>query len=192
MNRRIIRLLTLITALCACLLLPAAASAADDSGWTGNVNLALGGKSLDHSDWGTLDTQPSIAAELDFRKVSWPVNIAVDFLYSSDDDTLFIHREASTWELDLGVRKVFESLGIVKPFVGGGLAIVNGRFKEEGGIDESDTGVGFWLDGGVYFTFWQHFNVGGEVRYSNATVTLGGHDVDAGGLNYALLLGYHF
>lgn len=48
------------------------------------------------------------------------------------------------------------------------------------------------MDGGVYFTVAQHFNIGAEVRYSMADVDIAGVDADAGGLHVGLLLGYHW
>jgi len=187
-----VRPILIVLSLCAFLLVPFTAVGAEVAGWTGNVNLSLGLKFLD-GDWVPVDIQAATAVQLDFRKTDWPVSVAIDYLHSEDDDNFFVHHKGSTWEFDLGARKVFEGLWVIRPFVGGGLAIINGALKDEGShIDGSDTGVGVWVNGGFYFTLLQHFNIGAQVRYSTADVKIQGEKVDAGGTMAGLMLGYHW
>jgi hypothetical protein len=41
-------------------------------------------------------------------------------------------------------------------------------------------------------TLGQSFNLGFDLRYSSADITLGGFEVEAGGTYAGLLLGYHW
>lgn len=194
MRRSQIIVIILVLLLSGLLTFGRVASAAGPAGeWTGNFNLFVGQKSLDEDDWAPVEDQLEVGVEVDFRQKAWPVNIAVDFLYSSDEADLFpgIEAEGKTWELDLGVRKIWDNFGIVHPFIGGGLAIVNGEV-EVMGFSDDDTGLGFWLDGGVKFAVTPNFNVGLEIRYSKADVTIAGVDADAGGWHIGGLVGYHW
>lgn len=191
MERRNYHAVVIIISLCALLVVPFRAVGAEGNEWTGNVNAFLGGKSLDENDWGAVNGQVEIGTTLDFRKAAWPVNAAIDFLYSKGDG-IFISSEGSTWELDPGIRKIFDNLGYVKPFVGGGPAIIHGEYTNGVSLGGNDTGLGFWIDGGLYFTLGRNFNIGGEIRYSKANVTISGDDKDAGGIHYGLILGYHW
>ena len=118
----------------------------------------------------------------------------------------------NTSELDLGVRKIWQ-VGKARPFVGGGLAIVSGR--QEAYLDtlppseipdpplppdglstaaavihESDTGVGLWIDGGIFWRLTKRFNLGLEARYSRAELDLLVRGAQAGGTHVGLLLGF--
>lgn len=170
--------------------LPAAAAS------TGNVNILLGQKTLDDNDWEPIEKQPAFGILVDFRMEDWPVNIAVDLLGSKDDDTISgTDVEGSTTEIDLGVRWIYEELGQIKPYVGGGLALLSAEVKADAGpvsVSDDDSTVGFWLNGGVYYTFAEHFNVGLDLRYSQGDVDLMGTSADAGGFTAGLLLGYHW
>jgi hypothetical protein len=82
-------------------------------------------------------------------------------------------------------------LSIVRPFIGGGIAFINAEARGTAlGISVSDdnTGVGVWIDGGAYFSLCKHFNIGADVRWSKAEVTLFNVDREARGLHFGLLL----
>lgn len=165
---------------------------------SGNVNIFLGGKTLDSNDWkAPYDDQAEFGILFDVRGEQWPVSIAADLLVSAHtESTVLGDYTEGTTELDLGVRKVFEFEGsIVHPYVGGGLAFVSG-FRELAigsyiGTEE-DNGTGIWLNGGIYLTLGQSFNLGLDFRRSSGDVTLGGKTIDAGGTHAGLLLGYHW
>ena len=180
-------------------------------GVVGNVNLLLGSKHLDSNDWRingvNYDQQSEGGVLFDIADESWPVSLAVDLVGSavkksppSYDGT------GSTAELDVGLRKIFNFPGsLLHPYVGGGLAFVTARYEEKASYyyyssnnwHTQESGNGFWLNGGVYWSFWEHFNVGLDVRYSKANVTLYDYygkafKVDAGGKQAGLLMGYHW
>jgi len=164
--------------------------------WSGNVNFFLGQKSLDSDDWGVLDDQSAFGVLVDFKQDHWPVSVALDFLGSYDDVTqLGTKFEGGTFEFDVGVRKIWEVSGSpVRPYIGGGLAFVSAKLEESGPFPASDedNGTGIWLNGGVYWTLGQSFNLGLDLRYSDAEVTLYDVDGEAGGTFAGLMLGYHW
>ena len=48
------------------------------------------------------------------------------------------------------------------------------------------------VNGGIYWTLGQNFNLGLDLRYSQADVTFFGTDVEAGGAHVDVILGYHW
>jgi opacity protein-like surface antigen len=164
--------------------------------FSGNVNFLLGQKSLDSDDWTPLEDQLAFAVMFDFKQDNWPVSIALDLLGSYDEQTeLGVKFEATTSEFDAGVRKIWEvSDGTIKPYIGGGIAFVNAEIKATDfvTVSDDDNAVGYWLNGGIYWTLNQHFNLGFDLRYSDAGVTLVGFDVEAGGSTAGIFLGYHW
>ena len=170
--------------------------------WTGNINVFFGQKNLDKDDWEPVEEQSEFGIEVDFRKKDWPVNIAIDVLVSSDDQSIIepffgqVDVEGKTTEFNIGIRKIWDEFSSVRPFIGGGLSFIRAEFEGTipglGSASDSDTGVGIWLGGGVYFTLGEHFNLGVELKYSDADVTLFDVDAAAGGTHYGLLAGYHW
>src|SRR3972149_8799309 len=124
---------------------------AADGAWSGNMNLFLGQKTLDSGDWEPLDKQGEVGLTFDVKKDDWPVSLAVDILASRDEDTVLgVDVEGSTTEVDFGVRKVWDTK-TVRPFVGGGLAIVSAEIEAEFlGVfgSDRDSALGFWANAG--------------------------------------------
>ena len=164
--------------------------------WSGNANFILGTKTLDDNDWAPFDEQVAFGVLVDFKQQSWPISIAIDLLGSLDEETVLgVDTEASTTEFDIGIRKIWEVSGSsIRPFIGGGLALVNAEIKATNVVTASidDDGTGIWLNGGVYWTLGQHFNLGLQARYSKAEVQFLGVDIEAGGTTAAVMLGYHW
>lgn len=185
----------------------------------GDVSVLFGQKSLSDN---MLDTagvdrqfQFGVCLTLDFEG---PVMLAIDLLSSSDSTTLAIpaafplqlDTDVDTTELDLGVRK-FWGQNKIRPFVGGGLAIVrlDARQTESGTlgtgapfstllVDDHDTGIGLWINAGFLYRATDRFNVGLDVRYSDANADLSPPTagpvlgLDSGGSHYGVVLGYHW
>lgn len=166
--------------------------------WTGNVNFLLGSKSLEESDWAPVEEQGEFGVMLDFKEQSWPVSIAIDMLGSGDEETISGFKfEGTTSEFDLGARKIFEiENSNIRPFIGGGLALISAEAKlSYSGIpigSASDSGAGLWLNGGVYWSINDQFNLGVQLRTSTAEVTFNGYDIQAGGGHAGVMLGFHW
>jgi opacity protein-like surface antigen len=166
-------------------------------GWTGNVSGYLGRKSVDDDDWPNLDSQRSAGVISDFRKQSWPVSIAADLIFAGDDHKSGANEDTGgTAEIHLGARKVFTlENSSWSPYVGGGVAIVFASLEHENAVvkvDDDETVVGAWIGVGTYYAVTPHFNLGLDVRYSKAEVTLFDKDREAGGLNAGITAGYHW
>jgi opacity protein-like surface antigen len=188
------------TALSALLVLAMPAAYADDiqaDGWTGNISGYLGHKSVDKDDWPNLDSQRSAGVISDFRKQSWPVSIAVDLISAAavhesgaNEDT------GGTMEMHLGARKIFTlENSSFSPYVGGGVAIISATLENENAgvtIDDDDSVVGAWIGVGTYYAVTPNFNLGLDLRYSKAEVTLFDKEREAGGLNAGITFGYHW
>jgi len=164
--------------------------------WSGNVNFFLGKKSVDSEYWAPVDDPVEFGVLVDFKPSGWPISVALDALGSYDQVTEGgIKFEGTTSEFNAGVRKIWQVSGSsVRPYIGGGLAFINAEFKGTGfnTVSDDDKGTGIWLNGGIYWTLGQHFNLGLDLRYSEADVTLFGLEGKAGGTHAGLLLGYHW
>lgn len=169
--------------------------------WTYNINAEFGIKELDDGDyWEPVDSQIEYGILLDFRQETWLVNIAIDILHTTEDGTLdigsgrYVNVEGKTLELALGTRKIW-ALKIFRPFIGGGIAFISA--KHEGSVYgvpnvDDDSAIGVWINGGLYLTIKELFNIGFNIRWSKADVSLFNEKRHAGGLHYGLITGYHF
>lgn len=179
-------------------LLSATASAHADN-WTGNVGVYLGQKQLDDTDWARHDAQSTIAMVLDVKPSQWPVSIALDLFGTGDEAKQDgVKHEAYTAEAHLGLRKVFQ-LPIenckFRPYVGAGIALVHAEAKsrrDSQTTSDDDADHGYWLGVGTYFRATEHVNLGVDVRYSKAKLTLLDTERDAGGVNIGVGVGYHW
>ncbi|MGA1841051.1 MAG: hypothetical protein ACMUIU_10540 [bacterium] len=166
--------------------------------WTYNLNARFGIKDLNKNDWKPVDSQIEYGITLDFRQKTWPVNIALDILHSTDDGVYDANNtvEGKTLEMDLGVRKIW-ALKTFRPFIGGGAALISAKYKASNKSsitkEDDDTSIGIWINGGLYWTI-KRFNIGFDLRWSKADVTFSEFNVkaDAGGLHYGLITGIHF
>jgi hypothetical protein len=170
---------------------------AHSHGYTGNFSLFIGQKSLDSEDWAPIEDQATVGVLFDFKHNTWPVSLAIDYLGSYDEGVEYgLEYEAFTTELGVGVRKIWEtSNSPMRPYIGAGLAY---NYAEARGTgfgtvsDGSDHGVGFLLNGGIFWTLGQCINVGLGLRYSKAEITVFDVNVDAGGTSAGLILGCHW
>ena len=188
------------TALSTLLFMAMPAAYADDTqadGWTGNVSGYPGHKSVDDKDWPDLDSQGSVGVISDFGKQSWPVSIAADLLFAGTVHESGVNKDTGgTMEIHLGARKIFTlQNSSFRPYVGGGVALVNAILENENAgvtVDDDDRAVGAWFGAGTYYAVTPSFNIGLDVRYSKAEVTLFDKEREAGGLNAGITAGYHW
>jgi hypothetical protein len=172
--------------------------------WTGNLNFLLGAKILEEDDWYPVDEQSEFGVLIDFRQHEWPISIAVDFLASYDARTYYdpffgeyFDLEGSTFEMDLGVREIIVPQPGINIFFGGGIALITARIKVSGfgpSESDSDSGTGFWVNFGITWTLGeaQAFNIGFDIRYSQAKAEMNGYEGESGGTHAGLILGYHW
>jgi hypothetical protein len=183
----------------------------------GDVNLFVGQREMseDRFDEVGLGSPPQLGVSLNLE-FDWPVALALDLFTATDDSTryesgpLLYQTDLDVLEFDLGVRKLFGAKRF-KPYVGGGLGWVQLEIEQiESGslgggsgftdtiLDDSDSSFGFWIDAGFLYRVGGHFNVGIDLRYSNADAELipasggTGLAIDSGGLQYGVVLGYHW
>lgn len=184
-----------------------------------DVHIFLGQKQISDSDLEDLEVdKPSevgLGVNLDF---DWPVTLTIDVLHASDDATYSYDYRGSydykidveTTELHAGVRYEFLKDGKIKPYIGGGLAWVDasgeltGTFSGRGDsttlLDDSDSDVSYFVGAGVLFEIGSHFNLGLDLRQSDAEVELtpellrgsSSFKVDVGGLHYGVTAGYRW
>ena len=108
--------------------------------------------------------------------------------------------DGSTLAVDGGIRWYFVKNRAWEPYVGGGASYISGKVDTGGqnnDIEFDDSTLGYWLNGGIKWVIGEHFNLGGDVRWEKAKLDveddLGNPTtVDAGGLGYAVLLGYRW
>jgi opacity protein-like surface antigen len=179
--------------------LPAhAEEAAEASEYTGNVRGFIGQKSLDDDDWSPVDKHGSMGVFFDIKKHSWPVSIAIDLIGSGDiHENGALKTEGFTGEHRFGIRKTFDvESSSIHPYIGGGVTFICAVEKHKNaGVQTSkddDDAAGAWVGAGMYYTVTEHFNVGVDVSYSEAEVTLFGVDREAGGVNTGITAGYHW
>ena len=81
------------------------------------------------------------------------------------------------------------------PYIGGGIAFVGGGFERRssiGGGDNKDSTTGLWIGTGAYWNLNQNINLGFDLRYTDAEISLFNTDIDAGGTHASITLGYNW
>ena len=173
-----------------------------------NINFLLSGKALDDDEWGfpalgvDASSQPAFGVATTFGSTSWPVHVALDYLGSAHYDEVLVANPVpaqiditqATLEFDFGVRKIWKT-GKARPFVGGGFGILGAYQEVPSGvglltIDDSDSTLGVWFNGGAFWRLGKKFNIGVDLRLSAGEVSLFGRDVQAGGAMLGLILGW--
>lgn len=170
---------------------------AQASDWTGNVGGSIGSKQLDDNDWSSQDSQGSLGFMLDIKKKSWPVSITYDLILSGDvNENGSVKDEAGTVENQFGIRKTFElEDSKVRPYFGGGVTFVSAEIKNKTAttsVKDDDDGTGVWIGAGLYVGVTESFDIGFDVRYSEAEVTLFDQNLEAGGTRCAATASYHW
>ena len=157
-----------------------------------DVNVFLGLKELgDELEPVDVDELTELGVLVTVGQRDWPVKIAIDLLSGEVDEAVGgLRIDVSVYELNLGVRKFWEK-GKARPFVGGGLALVDLELKQAPSMlpTNDDQGVGLWVGGGAFWRLGPGFNIGVEARISRAEVDLPGLD-EGGGNHLGLILGW--
>ncbi len=168
---------------------------ADD--WTGNIGGFIGSKHMDDADWGTLDSQEALGFMLDIKKESWPVSITYDLFGAGEvRKNGAIKDESYTVESHIGIRKAFQlENSKTRPYIGGGVTFLTAEIKNKTAttsVKDDDNGTGLWIGAGWQTAVTESFDVGFDMRYSAAEVTIFNQDLEAGGMHYAATASYHW
>ncbi len=174
----------------------------------GHINFMIGQKVFDSDEWDPIDKQSSFGVEGAFGPGKWPVQMAAYISRASDDKSASysgtqFNLEATTMEFGFGLNKTFTS-GKLNPYVGaGGVHAKVDLTAQQSGTSGSDegSGFGFWGGAGAYYRVGTTFNIGAGARYSSVDVDFNaftgvsgvpiqGGTVDAGGLNFGVLVGW--
>ena len=171
-----------------------------------NINV-IGARKQLSSDWKPTDQQDEIGGDFDMRGNNWPVLLNFAYLYATQKDhadelisvgnvtTAFtnLEREATTEELDLGIKKIWTDESRLSFSLAGGAAWIKGRLKFMDTAKFDDSKLGWYGSAAIYYTFFNFLNVGVNARYSDVKLTLGSRDdINAGGFHYGALVGFHF
>lgn len=174
--------------------LPAFARDSPEGGspFTGNVSVMLGNKQLESADWAPWDDHGEAAILFDLSRHTWPLSIAVDLRLTVSDTASLAF--AITREANVGVRKVFRGGRVFRPYVGGGLSVVDAALIDDATDTKiaSGSGLGVWAGVGVYVDLSEHIHIGLDFARSSADVSLLGVSVAAGGTHRGLSIGYHW
>jgi opacity protein-like surface antigen len=161
---------------------------AEAAGWSGNANLFLGGKFMDSNDWSPAQDQFEAGLLLDVEPPPLPLSLAADFLFGFSSGAGV---DVQVNEYDLGVRKIFEIIPLVHPYLGGGVSIETAELSA-GSASIDETGVGYWVEGGVMTHLLTILNLGLDLRYSSADVNFSGVTLNSGGIHVGLITGLHW
>jgi hypothetical protein len=198
MSRRILFLVPVVFAMIAALAVTPAQAG-------GNINVLIGQREQDESfsDTEDIQEQDMLGLMMDWGAEGWPVNIALDIVSGSadsNDNDFNINVDGSTLAIDGGVRWYFLKDRSWEPYVGGGVSYISAEVDTDGesnDIEFDDSTVGYWLNGGIKWVIGEHFNLGGDIRWEKAELDVeddlnNPQDIEAGGLGYAVLLGYRW
>lgn len=185
------------------LLMVTTAAPADE--WNSNINFAIGYKNINDDYFDRLEADEHFQAGImvDFSYTNWPVYLVLDRFRSHHSGMLttivtfaLVRVEMTSEEYNLGVRKVWQASPRARPYLGGGIALLDVEYSEKPRFADEQTdsadGTGYWYGGGIYFTLAGHFNIGLDVRHSAVDVTLLNRTVDAGGTSSSLIVGFHW
>jgi hypothetical protein len=181
----------------------AADDASDGEGWTGHASYVIGYKRLE-GRWSPAADQFEFGLiDVDFGKRSWPVSIAGQLLlsYTGDTPRNLPGNNSGTYEVNLGLRKVFNQDAAVQPFIGGGVSLIGAstgqfirfnRYESANVREDGAVSAGFWAGAGLYWAFHQHWHTGLAIQYSWGELRLAGKDLNAGGVHALGLVGYRW
>lgn len=186
-------------ALSAALLAISCSLSAPASAEQNSASLFIGSIQLDEDDWGSQDSQDGIGLMFNLGAEEWPVSIALDVMGSGNEKKSGSKTdEFATASLFVGARKHFELSPDFEPYIGGGLLQVQVEVERSdsntpaNNQDYDDSGLGYWVGGGVNYLFGEQYHAGLDIRHSSVDVDINGQSRDAGGLQTALVLGYRF
>lgn len=167
------------------------------TGVTGNLAGFFGAKALDKHDWAPAEDHREAGVVADLRSASFPVSAEVRVLRSRSrtefEPTTSEFVRLETTELDLGARKTWGGGPGPRPYLAGGVARIDADLTFVGVGTASDSAVGIWAAGGMYWVLAEHLSLGADLMVSTAEVDFGTTtQADVGGGHFNLWIGLHF
>ena len=137
--------------------------------WNGSFHGVFGARSLDDF-WSPNEDQGGGGFDVGFGRWDWPVHIAIGIHFSQDESREKVEclilpfcdmegslrSKAKLWELNLGVSRSFRPEKRMRPFVGGGIALVDIDWKITDVGSDGDRSEGFFVRGGLAWSFLKH------------------------------------
>jgi len=162
----------------------------------GSISIISGNKTL---DWQQIESQPESGYGLEFMAREWSSSLVITHLNSEDSAILEgfggnIRATGKTTETGIGMRSYLTQNNI-RFFAEGGLAVISASIRLERGselLSDSNTTIGFWFGAGVDVMLGDILSIGFLGRVSNAPMTLGGVDSNAGGTHFNIFATFHF
>lgn len=159
---------------------------------SGNLNFVLGNRSLPDDNWDRLDSQTVFGATVDFEIKGWPVELEGCLQGSNHTENVFgADVKGQVHEICFGAHKRWDlKTGKMHVFAGGGLANVTAKI-EGAGVSDSDSSLGEYIHGGIFWRLGHRFNLGFDGRVLFGTdITLFRLSGDANYSQLGVLLGF--
>ncbi len=174
---------------------------ASDALCAGDVMFVFGQRTLD-DDAKPVEDQDVYGVNALFKVDGWPVALALGFETSESDDArrdigpLEFEVKATLLEAYIGVGKIWDNAGTIRPFIGGGitlLGIEGERTLLLTGDNEDDDDMVFapYVNAGVFWRIHERFNLGVGLRYVFfADATIFNEEFDVNYLQFGGLAGW--
>ncbi|KJZ15632.1 hypothetical protein OA92_16460 [Marinomonas sp. SBI22] len=157
--------------------------------------VVIGSKSLEDK-WGKDDSMDTLGLLFTYFPSSLPIGIATDIYGNGNETGNSVKTETAAGEFNLGLRLQSPVLNkSFSPYIGAGVSFVAAEREVNNAGKKTtydDTGVGYWVGGGIDYIFAQRWTLGIDARYTSADVKLNGQELDAGGSGFGATLGYRF
>ena len=165
---------------------------------TRTITVYLGERSFDEFVE-PFDDQPAFGVEYSSRSTGSSVGWEIGFQTSQQDGVVFapgfgaFDVETTFTELYGGIRKTFNPESNFRPYLGGGLSLLTFDFSVSSVGSADDDVLGFYLHGGVAYSFTQSFALGLDYRlWVGDDAEIAGVEVDVDYGQLAFTLGFSF
>lgn len=145
------------------------------------------------------DDQPAFGVEYSTQSTGSAVGWEIGFQVAQEDDDVFVgtNLEFTSTEFYGGIRKTFNQESNFRPYVGGGLSILNAEAEVSdvflGSDSVDDTVLGIYLHAGIAYSITQTFAIGLDYRIFRADdADWDGVDIEVDYDQFALTLGFSF
>jgi hypothetical protein len=164
-----------------------------------HLSYVIGYKHLDET-WVPAQHQVEFGL-VDFGRNTWPVSFCAQLLLSYSPvvprQEQIIGDFSGTFELNLGIRKVFRQEEPIQPHVAAGIGIMGvgttSRIEGIGYYQEgNESAGGYWANAGFYWILSDSYHTGISFAYSNALATLFNEHLGVGGTHVLFYFGYRW